>query len=211
MKPATKIWTCPRCKECRLAPSKPRRDDSRRYCLPCSDTTGRLVERTCPALEKKRQAKEVSRRAKQKKAAARAKAINDAWPNCLAPIIKRYAKLKAWERDLTRVPFKIHRRSRPYSSGHAYRNYWHITAGTDQADAHYVVLHELAHVATPGDHHGSRFKAFLHAAIEEVVGHPVGAVRWGRGDRAYVPFLRSALGLPDNTATIADSKPAIDQ
>ena len=32
-----------------LAPSRPRKDDTKSYCIPCSERTGRLVRRVCPA------------------------------------------------------------------------------------------------------------------------------------------------------------------
>lgn len=41
--------------EGKLAPSRPRKDDIRRYCLVCSEKTGRLVERVAPRLEAKRE------------------------------------------------------------------------------------------------------------------------------------------------------------
>jgi predicted SprT family Zn-dependent metalloprotease len=47
-------WKCAICNHGLLAPSKPRKNDVRRYCLPCSEETGKLVERVAPALEKKR-------------------------------------------------------------------------------------------------------------------------------------------------------------
>lgn len=72
---ARKRWICPDCGSGVLAPSKPRRDDVRRYCLDCSKRTGRLVERICPALEAQRQRKQEQRAAKnrRRRAAARRK------------------------------------------------------------------------------------------------------------------------------------------
>lgn len=54
-KPKLRWWRCPLCGIQKLAPSRPRNDDARRYCLRCTDKTGRLVRRTCPALERARQ------------------------------------------------------------------------------------------------------------------------------------------------------------
>lgn len=48
-------WKCETCDNGLLAPSRPRRNDVRRYCLPCSAKRGTLVERIAPALEKKRE------------------------------------------------------------------------------------------------------------------------------------------------------------
>jgi hypothetical protein len=59
-------WVCPSCSSGVMAPGRPRRDDVRRYCLDCSKKTGRLVERTCPALETKRVASRATSTAKAK-------------------------------------------------------------------------------------------------------------------------------------------------
>jgi len=49
-------WACPSEKHPGvLAPGRLQKNDVRRYCLPCSTETGKLVERVCPALEKRRQ------------------------------------------------------------------------------------------------------------------------------------------------------------
>lgn len=58
-------WKCPICESGLLAPSRPRKDDARRYCLTCTAETGRLVERIAPTLEKKRATARATQRAKQ--------------------------------------------------------------------------------------------------------------------------------------------------
>lgn len=66
-------WKCETCGSGVLAPSRPRRNDARRYCLPCTETTGRLVERISPALERKRaMAKEVRQQRSRKQRDLRA-------------------------------------------------------------------------------------------------------------------------------------------
>ncbi len=55
-------WTCPACNTSKLAPTKPRKDDSRRYCFPCSEKSGRLVQRIAPALEKARAERTVKKK-----------------------------------------------------------------------------------------------------------------------------------------------------
>jgi len=68
-------WICPNdtSHEGKLAPSRPRKDDIRRYCLVCSEKSGRLVERVAPSLQAKREkalarthAKATKRRVKQR-------------------------------------------------------------------------------------------------------------------------------------------------
>jgi hypothetical protein len=60
-------WACPRCGSGVNAPSRLRRDDTRRYCLYCSEKTGRLVEREC-LVRKRKQAKAKAKRAVTAKA-----------------------------------------------------------------------------------------------------------------------------------------------
>ena len=69
-------WKCPQCGAGILAPTKPRKDDVRRYCLPCSSKNGRLVERIAPALEARREQTVEKRRekARQKRQVARRRA-----------------------------------------------------------------------------------------------------------------------------------------
>jgi len=56
-------WKCEICSSGLLAPSKPRKNDVRRYCLPCSKKIGKLVERSIPSLEKKVAKKKEKRKA----------------------------------------------------------------------------------------------------------------------------------------------------
>lgn len=60
-------WKCELCDDGLLAPSKPRKNDVRRYCLPCSKKTGKLVERVIPSLEKKSEHKKTKRKQVQAK------------------------------------------------------------------------------------------------------------------------------------------------
>jgi hypothetical protein len=66
-------WKCPNGCGGVLAPTRPRKDDVRRYCLPCSKKTGRLVERFSPAMEKKRQKRAQVSKEKTKKKAEKAR------------------------------------------------------------------------------------------------------------------------------------------
>jgi len=44
-----------------------------------------------------------------------------------------------------------------HSSGRAWQKRIHVTAGSSRQDQKLVVLHEMAHVATPKEHHSTRF------------------------------------------------------
>jgi len=66
---AMRRWVCPICREGRLAPGRARRDDTRTYCLSCSDKSSHLVRRVCEAAERERaRAKETERAAKRQQA-----------------------------------------------------------------------------------------------------------------------------------------------
>ncbi len=60
-------WKCPNCGDGILAPQRPRLDDIRRYCLPCSSKSGKLVERIAPALEAQRTRRKEQRTSMKKK------------------------------------------------------------------------------------------------------------------------------------------------
>jgi hypothetical protein len=66
-------WACPNGCPGVLGPSRPRRDDVRRYCLKCSEDSGRLVERVAPVIERRRQS--AKERAKRKRALAPRKRV----------------------------------------------------------------------------------------------------------------------------------------
>lgn len=60
-----------------------------------------------------------------------------------------------------------------WSSGHAWcgRAHFCVTAGTDYAEAASVILHEIAHLATPKDRgHGPAWRACFADAVQEVTG-----------------------------------------
>lgn len=64
-------WSCPAgIHPGVLGPGRPRANSIVRYCLPCSEKGGVLVERTCAANEKKRAKKAEAAKAKAQKAKA---------------------------------------------------------------------------------------------------------------------------------------------
>lgn len=145
-------WTCPNGCGSVLGPSKPRRDNICRYCLECSAQMGRLVERTAPALERKRQAKaEASKTRRQTKAQAEAAALTE-WHTVggvdVREVVAQAVRLPAL-RPAKGVPWTFRRgtRERVTGRGGAYR--WILTASPEARTEDVVgtILHELAHVA----------------------------------------------------------------
>jgi hypothetical protein len=170
-KARTYRWVCPNCGAGKLAPSRPRKDDVRRYCLPCSERTGRLVERLSPSLERqrreaterrqkaakrKRASKSTARRKYRETAVQRAQEREQALglPHRLTWYIRTFAKLETWrEQALEDVDVKIRWSDRHYrgSSGHAKLGWGEVvmTIGPSAtgAGALELLLHELAHQA----------------------------------------------------------------
>lgn len=94
----TVIWKCPSGEHQGVrAPSRPRKDDIRRFCLDCSTETGRLVERVAPAVERKRARKAEARKrkaaTKARRAAKKVKAARTlsptVWPDTLHAVYRR--------------------------------------------------------------------------------------------------------------------------
>jgi hypothetical protein len=115
-KPANRRWTCPLCGAGRHAPGKrPHAEDSRYFCFPCSESTGRLVRLVCPALERQRARKaetrkrrearkaEAARRRDERERAKRARAADQhaehvrelvmPWAKLYRPLLQRAAQV----------------------------------------------------------------------------------------------------------------------
>lgn len=139
-------------------------DDIRRYCIPCSVQTGRLVRRVAPALARA-QAKSAlarrnqgpARRARALRREAAAAGRETARWTCdgvdMREELSRLRQLPAFQ-DVTRklgsVQVALHRRAAVHSTGHhkLYRGKIHVTIGTGPWYlGSLVLLHELAHAA----------------------------------------------------------------
>lgn len=161
-------WKCPICESGLLAPSRPRMNDVRRYCLPCSEETGKLVQRTAPALEKKRATKKVQSSAKasakrataaKKKAPAKQQARIDA--QRVKMINKEAEKIWALMSEFhggKRLPVIniVRAQNRGSQYGYALPSANQIQVNVDRDQTNYrsrrvwqVLAHELAHCAVP--------------------------------------------------------------
>lgn len=109
-------WKCEICGSGLLAPSRPRKNDVRRYCLPCSSKTGRLVERVAPSLEKQREAKkEVAKKKAASKRATVAKKRAAEAPK--KEVIKRISTIGAEGFVIAKEAEKIWKLLAPYHGG----------------------------------------------------------------------------------------------
>ena len=163
-----------------------------RYCLDCSAKTGYLVERTCPALERQREAKRVRAKAKAKanrarkrrrkeagqqakeaRVAARRKVAGDLgeelrrlWPTAL--------RLSQRETLPAQVPtLSLRSRNDGFTSGCAWpsKHKIHLSVGLedDRAGAQGTLAHEICHLLTTDGEpwHGPQFWRILVELVSE--------------------------------------------
>lgn len=197
-------WKCPRCGNGRLAPQRPRRDDVRRYCLACSEGTGRLVERVAPALERQRsqrreRATEKQRRAREREQDAERrrhtfKLIDGRGETIevdLREEVKALLRLPALggpRGRLAKNPPKltVYRRSGPWPTGRCWgpsRVHMSVGDGMRYEQVVELLLHELVHAKVPWAQHGLRFKKKLVAAAYER--WPGLRILWRETEHAY--------------------------
>lgn len=111
-------WRCQNCGDASNAPEKIRKNNVKRYCLPCSELTGKLVERVCIATVS-RQAKAATRarmqkakeEAKTKEALERAKAVVaeeiKKYPWNLYSLFAEWKKLDCWDNPVRLEPLVL--------------------------------------------------------------------------------------------------------
>lgn len=185
-----KRWKCPSCGNGVLAPEKPRMKDVRRYCLDCSAVTGFLVERTCPALDKKREAKAavrkeqaVVKRAKEKAQLEASHMIGDL---NLREMLDRAIRLPCFEQKHRKRlwTIKLHIRRNKVLAGYAGRafhgrNMIQVTENVwwNKDHALDTLLHELAHMCVyhfnysaasrtdRNNQHGPTFRKWYHRLV----------------------------------------------
>lgn len=159
-------WKCAICNHGLLAPMKPRKNDVRRYCLPCSAKTGKLVERVSPTLEKQREIKTVQRKVQTQKKNAKVSVKKKARREKVSAVNKRQAMIEkegqriwklmeAWHKGkpMPKIQIKDARKE----LGHGWSNCYNLIQvnirrnQTERASkwTWHVLAHELAHVACP--------------------------------------------------------------
>jgi len=140
-----KFWRCPDCGNQKRAPGKPRRNDVRRFCLPCSQRTGYMVERVCPTLEKKRAKVKAKVSAKAKAVRAKATAVRkikkatandmyfvegvDVRPiyKRMQTILKRHAQVIGIPGWVVKDPFKIEIKAYALAYKSLEYSVWHMS------------------------------------------------------------------------------------
>ncbi len=141
-----------------------------RFCFRCSTKAGRLVRRTCPALDQVREKKVARRKAKQGKKRDKHNADRRVRAE---KMFQRFKKLKSWPQSLDDVTIRVTRVRSGGQSGYAYIERRHITLRVVDNDAEIgaLLLHEMTHHACPTDEwHGDIFRAVLTDVAHEVLG-----------------------------------------
>jgi hypothetical protein len=198
-------WVCPVCGGGVNGPDRPRRDDVRRWCLRCSETTGRLVERSSPALERQREqakTKRAERTAKQRERARVTRAQREIIDGVdVGKEIARLVRLPALRDELPsrmrgrKVDWTLHRTDNGSYSGRAWpRSRIHLSLGDiPAAEVKMITCHELAHYALPTAKHTDRWARCYARLVREAYGVDVQA-RPGESKYALDRRVTQALG-----------------
>ncbi len=173
-------WACPTCDGVKLAPERARKDDTRTYCLPCSEKSGRLVKRVCEVAEARRskQKEKATERAKRAKIKAREGYIVAGFDfeRELARLW-RHPAVKTARRNSGRATPKLHIRrgaapTRSYC-GLAHYSRWEIRLltwpGRTVGDLLGTLLHEVVHMVGVRNH-GPAFGRTLAMLAEAIYG-----------------------------------------
>lgn len=210
-----KRWICPQCAGGANAPERPRKDDVRRFCLPCSAKSGQLVQRICPALDKRRSKSAAHRADKATRKAAKARSK---W--MVAGLDVRTVAGKCWRalkalgyvspcRDLpTLYVMRSSLGTRGWAHSHGtVRLYFGDGSGPsgsnapDRATVRELVLHELCHhidrAFRDSHHHGPKFNGALCDAAHKLWGFDEMSSGEGYGpSRALEEWLRTKGDAP---------------
>ena len=171
-----RIWRCPSCGAGKRAPDSLPRVDVRRYCLTCSEQSGRLTERVPSGAERRAEAgrrKAATTRQRKAAAAERERVRREVVRSSAGPInVVRQADKWAARLPALRSSYPeivLRRRREPGCSGHAgsYRAVLSIGEGSDPASIYELILHELAHTVDPDDWHGKAWRQTLLSATRQ--------------------------------------------
>jgi len=187
-------WVCARCGSGKLAPERPRADDVRRYCLSCSAATGRLVQRSAPALEARRERRAASRRAATKRTRERERErlsarhtaagidVRAEWARLLRlPFVAQRLRDRGTRTVRLTVSRSLGERASGHCKWHGGRVHVTLGYGVTLAELRTLLAHELAHAITPtGEAHGEGWRNTYALVLRDAYGVDlVGNVRGG--------------------------------
>lgn len=189
-------WQCPQCQTGILAPTKPRKNDTRRYCLPCSAKQGKLVERIAPALQAKREKRAAYTTTKTNKKRQKERKQKQTQKHQTQNETKRkqiihqeaqriWELMHDWHKGKPLPQITIARgQNRGKQYGHAYTHRNKIQINVDQYQTPErskrvwaVLTHELAHCACPPINTGGKKDNTHHETFYRCIRH-VWNKRW---------------------------------
>lgn len=180
-------WSCTKNDDCPavLGPTRPRKDDVCRFCLPCSAKAGKLVPRVAPALEAKREKRAEKMKAKKLAKHAKTLAEEAAYYNVHGvdlreelerlwnlPVAREYRKkLGHLGKRLPELVVRTRSTSRVRRYGVAYSFRHQILInripGLDGFNVRETLAHEVAHILSPGKGHGVGWKTCFRLLCEQ--------------------------------------------
>lgn len=195
-------WQCEKCGSAVIAAERIRKNNIKRYCLPCSELTGVLVERTCIATARK-QAKAAARKkktqAKTKAALEKAKALAaeeiKKYPWNLYTLFQEWKKLDCWDdpKNLEKLRLEVHKKRRGIHTEIVLLNLGTkgllMKAGTDMGEAIYRLVMAMVRIGNP-EHEQ---KASLIRFARDVFGLEV------KSNGEFLTAMRTAPGTPQQS------------
>jgi hypothetical protein len=197
-------WVCPDCGGTKMAPSRMKAEDSRRFCFGCSEVRGTLIRRTCPVLDRKREAGKAKTAERQKRKSARARAretTNDGlhlpteWAR-LFRLAQKHPDIRGARKGMRVPTLEIRVSKGRGGGGRAWKGVWlaRVTLGTgkDASDRAYyseLLLHELAHLLAGNGHDEAFWTCVMRLAD---VAYP-GLMKIPAYDRRVATYTRDRI------------------
>jgi hypothetical protein len=224
-------WVCPSCQGVKLGSSRPRPKATSRFCLPCSEKSGELVERTCPVLDKQREAKAEqakARRAKATEAKARRRERLKAEASRISEAMWHYGDYDLrveTGRILDIAAGEGYKAKRPrlsvrwrhggdYCTGRSWGGRVHLTIpeGSLAAPALVVLAHELAHeICVAGTGHGAEWRFAFRLLVRAGYGAEVPIMPGGSSHDLHKALVQAVAGKLGETITGAQLENESDE
>lgn len=189
-------WVCPICGVGALGSSRPRKNATVRYCLACSAKSEYLVERSAPALAKKRSAVSQAKATQRKKRVQRAEAKEtERWTFGSIDLRKEADRIcKRFKIRKPNISLRIGKSWGCSGRSHGGRVTMTVYEKASGSEALALLIHELAHEANPWSGHRSKWRATF-VEMAETYGVPVGSSETkAQIHRAVEVALKKALG-----------------
>ena len=165
-------WKCPQCEKAKLGGQRPGLESVVRFCLPCSERTGKLVRTESPVLRARADAK--AGRAKAKRAMKGMKE-REKWMRGGLDVRKEVARC-AKVLGIFAPKVTIRNRTDGRFSGGSYKGRVVLSLGVQEPRSRVLALitHEMAHEAAWRAGHGPRWRAKYLELVRRAYGVDAG-------------------------------------